>query len=72
MFLDRRDESFLTQVVEEPMKTDALLDLIHTNKERLTGETKVEGSLVCITISPQAWTSGEQTLVSLVICLEEF
>lgn len=54
------------------MKTDALLDLIHTNKEGLTGETKVEGSLVCITISPQAWTSGEQTLVSLVICLEEF
>ncbi|PKU35481.1 glycerol kinase [Limosa lapponica baueri] len=46
-FLDSIDESFLTRLTEEPIKTDALMDLILTNKEELIGEVKAEGSLGC-------------------------
>ncbi|RMC06304.1 hypothetical protein DUI87_15735 [Hirundo rustica rustica] len=54
--------------MEEPVQTDALLDLTLTNKERLTGEVKIEG---CSDRETTAWTSREQTLSSSGICLEE-
>lgn len=39
------DGNFLLQVAEEPMRRDAVLDLILTNKEGLAGNVKVKGSL---------------------------
>ncbi|KAK4805643.1 hypothetical protein QYF61_022401 [Mycteria americana] len=41
------DDSFITQVTEEPRRTGALLDLIHTKKEGLVGDVKIKGSLGC-------------------------
>ena len=41
------DDSFLLQVIGEPRRRGALLDLILTNKEWLVGEVKVKGSLGC-------------------------
>nr|XP_009511285.1 PREDICTED: upstream-binding protein 1 [Phalacrocorax carbo] len=43
--LESIDDSFLTQVIEEPMRRGALLYLI--NKEGLTGGVKVKGSPGC-------------------------
>lgn len=37
--------NFLTQVVKDLMRRGSLLALIQTNKERLTGDVKVEGNL---------------------------
>lgn len=39
------DDNSLTQVTEEPITEDALLDLIYTNKEELISKTKVRGSI---------------------------
>ena len=40
------DDKFLTQVIEEPTRRGALLDLFLTNKEGLVGDVKVKDSLV--------------------------
>lgn len=40
-------ENLLTQVVEEPMRTVVLLDLVLANKEGLVGEVKAGNSLGC-------------------------
>ncbi|GAB0179939.1 hypothetical protein GRJ2_000459200 [Grus japonensis] len=47
-FLECVDDDFLLQVIEEPMKRGAMLDLVLTNKERLVGNVKLKGSLGCI------------------------
>jgi len=44
-FLQIIDDNFLMQVVEEPTRKGALLDLVLTNKERLVEDVKVGGSL---------------------------
>ncbi|GAB0188273.1 hypothetical protein GRJ2_001292600 [Grus japonensis] len=46
-FLECVDDSFLLQVIEEPMRRDAMLDLVLTNREGLVGNAKVKGSLGC-------------------------
>lgn len=73
------DGNFLLQVAEEPMRRDAVLDLILTNKEGLAGNVKVKGSLdfsdhemVKILASSQPWSLGEQTLAFSKICLVEY
>ncbi|GAB0206692.1 hypothetical protein GRJ2_003134800 [Grus japonensis] len=74
-FLECVDDNFLLQVTEEPMRRDAMLDLVLTNKEGLVGDVKLKGSLGCRdhemvefkilrAASSLPWTSGEQTLAS--------
>jgi len=46
-FLQSINSGFLMQVVEEPMRTGMLLDLVLTNKEELVEDVKVGGSLSC-------------------------
>jgi len=46
-FLQSTDDNFLMQVVEEPMRRGALLDLKLTNKEGLVEDVKVGDSLSC-------------------------
>ncbi|GAB0186577.1 hypothetical protein GRJ2_001123000 [Grus japonensis] len=46
-FLECIDDSFLLQVIEEPMRRGATLDLVLTNKEGLVGNVKLQGSLGC-------------------------
>ncbi|PKU32701.1 hypothetical protein llap_16995 [Limosa lapponica baueri] len=46
-FLECIDDSFLLQVIEEPMSGGAILDLVLTNKEGLVGNVKLKGSLGC-------------------------
>ncbi|PKU35565.1 rna-directed dna polymerase from mobile element jockey-like [Limosa lapponica baueri] len=46
-FLQCTDDNFLTQLVEEPMRREALLDLLLTNKEGLVEGIKVGGKLGC-------------------------
>ncbi|GAB0187581.1 hypothetical protein GRJ2_001223400 [Grus japonensis] len=46
-FLECVDDIFLLQVIEEPMRRGAMLDLILTNKEGLVGDVKLKGSLGC-------------------------
>ncbi|GAB0205478.1 mitochondrial enolase superfamily member 1 [Grus japonensis] len=46
-FLECVDDNFLLQVIEEPMRRGAMLDLIFTNKEGLVGDVKLKGSLGC-------------------------
>jgi len=41
------DDNFLMQVVEEPTRKGALLDLVLTNKEGLVEDVKVGGRLGC-------------------------
>ncbi|GAB0203837.1 hypothetical protein GRJ2_002849300 [Grus japonensis] len=41
------DDNFLLQVIEEPTRRGATLDLILTNKEGLIGDIKLKGSLGC-------------------------
>ena len=38
---------FILQVIEEPTRRGAMLDLILTNKEGLVGDVKLKGSLGC-------------------------
>ena len=44
-FLECIDDNFLLQVIEEPMRRGAMLDLVLTNKEGLVGNVKLKGSL---------------------------
>ncbi|GAB0205343.1 hypothetical protein GRJ2_002999900 [Grus japonensis] len=46
-FLECVDYNFLLQVIEEPMRRGAMLDLVMTNKEGLVGNVKLKGSLGC-------------------------
>ncbi|PKU28685.1 dtw domain-containing protein 2 [Limosa lapponica baueri] len=46
-FLECVDDSFLLQVVEEPMRRGVMLDLDLTNKEELVGNVSLKGSLGC-------------------------
>ncbi|GAB0193476.1 hypothetical protein GRJ2_001812900 [Grus japonensis] len=46
-FLECVDDNFLLQVIEEPLRRGAMLDLILTNKEGLVGDVKLKGSLGC-------------------------
>ncbi|GAB0186399.1 hypothetical protein GRJ2_001105200 [Grus japonensis] len=46
-FLECVDDNFLLQVIEEPTRRGAMLDLILTNKEGLVGDVKLKGSLGC-------------------------
>ncbi|GAB0182885.1 hypothetical protein GRJ2_000753800 [Grus japonensis] len=41
------DDNFFLQVIEEPMRRGAMLDLVLTNKEGLVGNVKLKGSLGC-------------------------
>jgi len=46
-FLQSIDDNFLMQVVKEPTRKGALLDLVLTNKEGLVEDVKVGGRLGC-------------------------
>ncbi|GAB0205871.1 hypothetical protein GRJ2_003052700 [Grus japonensis] len=46
-FLECVDDNFLLQVIEEPTRRGAMLDLILTNKKGLVGDVKLKGSLGC-------------------------
>ncbi|GAB0199978.1 hypothetical protein GRJ2_002463200 [Grus japonensis] len=46
-FVECIDYKVLLQVIEEPMRRGAMLDLILTNKEGLAGDVKLKGSLGC-------------------------
>jgi len=46
-FLQSINDNFLMQVVEEPTRRGALLDLVLTNKEGLVGDVKVGGRIGC-------------------------
>jgi len=46
-FLQSIDDNFLMQVVKEPTRGGALLDLVLTNKEGLVEDVKVGGRLGC-------------------------
>ncbi|KAK4817455.1 hypothetical protein QYF61_015610 [Mycteria americana] len=46
-FLECVDDDFLLQVIEEPARRGAMLDLLLTNKEELVGNVKLKGSLGC-------------------------
>ncbi|PKU47503.1 hypothetical protein llap_2145 [Limosa lapponica baueri] len=46
-FLQCTDDNFLTQLVEEPSRREALLDPVLTNEEGLVEDIKVEGNLGC-------------------------
>ena len=41
------EDNFLTQLVSEPSREGALLDLLLVNREELVGEVKVGGRLGC-------------------------
>ncbi|GAB0203559.1 hypothetical protein GRJ2_002821500 [Grus japonensis] len=46
-FLECVDDNFLLQVIEDPTRRGAMLDLVLTNKEGLVGDIKLKGSLGC-------------------------
>ncbi|GAB0181373.1 hypothetical protein GRJ2_000602600 [Grus japonensis] len=46
-FLECVDDNFLLQVIEEPLRRGAMLDLVLTNKEGLVGNVKLKGSHGC-------------------------
>jgi len=46
-FLECDEDNFPFQVIEEPTRRGAMLDLVLTNKERLVGNVKLKGSLGC-------------------------
>jgi len=60
-FLQSIDDNFLMQVVEEPTKKGAVLDLVLTNKEGLVEDVKVGGRLGC----------SDHEMVEFIILLEE-
>ena len=41
------DDNFLFQMVQEPMRKGAVLDLVFTNKDGLVSNAKLKGSLDC-------------------------
>jgi len=46
-FLECVDSSFLFQVVQEPTRKGAMLDLVLTSEEGLVSNVKLKGSLGC-------------------------
>ncbi|PKU43893.1 dtw domain-containing protein 2 [Limosa lapponica baueri] len=46
-FLECTDNNFLLQVMEQPTRRGAMLDLVLTNREGLVGNAKLQGSLGC-------------------------
>ena len=46
-FLDCVEDNLLLQVIEEPTRRGAMLDLVLTNREGLVGNVMLQGSLVC-------------------------
>ncbi|KAK4814166.1 hypothetical protein QYF61_009984 [Mycteria americana] len=46
-FLECIDDNFFLQVIEEPTRRGAMLDLVLTNKEGLVGNMKLKGSFGC-------------------------
>ncbi|PKU29205.1 dtw domain-containing protein 2 [Limosa lapponica baueri] len=54
-FLECVDDNFLLQMVEEPTRKGAMLDLVITNKEGLVGNVKLKGSLAAGTM--KWWSS---------------
>ena len=44
-FLDYMEDNFLTQLVREPTRRGALLDLLFTNREGLVGDVEVGSCL---------------------------
>ncbi|XP_062466520.1 uncharacterized protein LOC134159318 [Pezoporus occidentalis] len=46
-FLDCVEDNFLLQVIEEPTRRGAMLDLVLTNREGLVGKVMLQGSLGC-------------------------
>ena len=46
-FLESVQDNFLVQVINEPTRGEALLDLVLTNAEESTREVKIGGSLGC-------------------------
>jgi len=46
-FLQCVDDNFLLQVIEQPMRRGAMLDLVLTSKEGLVWNVKAKGSLGC-------------------------
>ncbi|KAM9598579.1 uncharacterized protein ACIBXB_004267 [Morphnus guianensis] len=87
-FLECIDDNLLFQVIEEPMRKTAMLDLGLTNKDWLVGNVKSRAALAAVTMkwwssrslgergertaSLLPWTSGEQTLASSGICLADY
>lgn len=41
------DDNFLTQVIEEPSRRGAILDLVLSSREELVGNAVFQGSLGC-------------------------
>ena len=46
-FLDCVEDNFLLQVIEEPTRRGAMLDLVLTNREGLVGNVTLKDSLGC-------------------------
>ncbi|GAB0189139.1 hypothetical protein GRJ2_001379200 [Grus japonensis] len=46
-FLECADDSILLQVIEEPTRRGAMLDIVLTSKEGLVGDVNLKGSLGC-------------------------
>ncbi|GAB0189153.1 mitochondrial enolase superfamily member 1 [Grus japonensis] len=46
-FLECVEDNFLMQVIEEPMRRGAMLDIVLTSKEGLVGDVNLKGSLGC-------------------------
>ncbi|GAB0207190.1 hypothetical protein GRJ2_003184600 [Grus japonensis] len=75
------DDNFLLQVIEEPTRRGAMLDLVLTNKEGLVGDVKLKGSLGCsdhemvefriLRVARRA-RSKLTTMASSGICLVEY
>lgn len=86
-FLEYVDDNFLLQVIKEPRRRGAILDLILTNKEGLVRNMKFKTALAAVTMKWQAsrslgqqggcpasslnWTSGEHTSSSSGKCVVE-
>lgn len=45
--MEGTDDNFQTQLIEQPTRRGALLDLTLTNKEGLIGDVKVKSNLGC-------------------------
>jgi len=56
-FLDCID-NFLLQVIEEPMSTGAMMDLVLTNKKGLVGNMKLKDSLGALAAVTMKWWSS--------------
>jgi len=46
-FLDCVNDNFLLEMIEEPVRRGAMLDLVLTNKEGLVGNVRLKGKLGC-------------------------